>query len=197
MAGLVAVLSPALTHGDLRCLAQVRLRCTWLVFAALAVQLVITVVLSHASHPVLSALHVLSYVMAGAFVVVNRSVPGLLLVALGAACNGVTIAVNGGTLPASASALRTAGFSPAATGFVNSGVLAHPRLPFLGDVFAIPAAIPLANVFSVGDVLIVVGVAWGSHRICASHVVPSSRRGCPPAALRPPRVDDRPAMAQP
>ena len=36
---------------------------------------------------------------------------------------------------------------------MNSGVLAAPRLAFLGDVFAIPAGWPLANVFSIGDVL--------------------------------------------
>ena len=42
----------------------------------------------------------------------------------------------------------------------NSTVIgAGTRLSFLGDVFAIPDGTILANVFSVGDVLIVVGVA--------------------------------------
>jgi Family of unknown function (DUF5317) len=30
----------------------------------------------------------------------------------------------------------------------------------LTDVFAIPAWLPMANVFSVGDVLIAIGIAW-------------------------------------
>jgi hypothetical protein len=34
------------------------------------------------------------------------------------------------------------------------------RLWFLGDVFAIPASWPLANVFSVGDLLIAIGCVW-------------------------------------
>ena len=55
-------------------------------------------------------------------------------------------------------------------------MLPHPRLGFLGDVFAIPAGFPLANVFSIGDVLIVLGVGWGAHRICGSRLVPALRR---------------------
>ena len=38
-------------------------------------------------------------------------------------------------------------------------MVADPALRFLTDIFAIPAAIPLANVFSLGDVLIGIGVA--------------------------------------
>ncbi|MBK5250797.1 MAG: DUF5317 family protein, partial [Actinomycetales bacterium] len=55
------------------------------------------------------------------------------------------------------------------SGFTNSAVVDHPVLPWLGDVFAWPDPLPLANVFSVGDVLIAVGVllaAWtGTRRL--------------------------------
>ena len=51
-----------------------------------------------------------------------------------------------------------------------------PRLAFLGDVFYIPASWPLSNVFSVGDVLIALGVAWAIHGICRSRLVPSRAR---------------------
>ena len=44
--------------------------------------------------------------------------------------------------------------------FANAAYVEHARLWFLGDVFAIPASWPLANVFSVGDVLIALGAAW-------------------------------------
>jgi hypothetical protein len=47
-------------------------------------------------------------------------------------------------------------------------VLPDPRLAFLGDVFAIPRGWPLANVFSVGDVLIAVGAVVAVHGICGS-----------------------------
>ncbi len=39
-------------------------------------------------------------------------------------------------------------------------------LPWLGDVFWVPAGVPLANVFSVGDVVLVAAVTYGAYRIC-------------------------------
>jgi hypothetical protein len=173
--GLLAALSPVLAGGRLRGFAGLRLRQAWVVLVALLAQVVAIEVVPEANHDLLSVVHVLTYAAAGWFVWVNRAVPGLWLVALGAASNGITIAVNGGTLPASASALARAGIHLEPGEFVNSGVLPHPHLSLLGDVFAIPAGLPLANVFSVGDVLVVLGVAWGAHRICGSRVVPAWR----------------------
>ncbi|PVU84295.1 hypothetical protein DDP54_00085 (plasmid) [Cellulomonas sp. WB94] len=107
-------------------------------------------------------LHVLTYVVVVGFLWLNRSLDRIAVVAAGTASNGVTIALNGGVLPASADAVRAAALDPHLA-FANSAVVAHPVLPWLGDVFAWPAPLPLANTFSVGDVLIAVGVvlvAW-------------------------------------
>ena len=113
-------------------------------------------------------LHVLTYVVVIGFLWVNRTLPHIAVVAAGAASNGVTIALNGGVLPASARAVSAAALDPHMA-FANSAVVAHPVLPWLGDVFAWPAPLPLANTFSVGDVLIAVGVvlvAWtGTSRL--------------------------------
>ncbi|MGZ4594089.1 MAG: DUF5317 domain-containing protein [Actinomycetes bacterium] len=190
--GLLAALSPVLAGGRLRHFAALRLRQGWVVLLALLAQVVAIEVVPGASHPLLSAVHLATYAAAGWFVWVNRRIPGLMLVALGAASNGVTIAVNGGTLPASASALARAGIHLTPGEFLNSGVLPHPRLAFLGDVFAIPAGFPLANVFSVGDVLIVLGVGWGAHRICRSRLAPAWHPEAD-AMLPGSRADDRPA----
>jgi len=51
---------------------------------------------------------------------------------------------------------------------VNSGILADPQLVFLGDVFAVPEPIPLANDFSAGDVCVVIGAALILHQLCRS-----------------------------
>jgi hypothetical protein len=124
-------------------------------------------------------LHVCTYVAALAFVWLNRRVRGVIIVGVGAALNGITIALNGGTLPASRAAAEAAGFDPELA-FANSAVVEDPVLPWLGDVFAWPAPLPLANTFSVGDVLIVLGVwvaAWsGTRRLGGrnrSHATPT------------------------
>jgi hypothetical protein len=108
-----------------------------------------------------SVLHVATYALALAFLVVNRDLPGVLVVGAGAALNGVTIALNGGVLPASAAAIAATGVDRDGE-FANSAVVADPVLPWLGDMFAWPAPLPLANTFSLGDVLIAVGVAMAA-----------------------------------
>ena len=90
------------------------------------------------------------------------------MIAAGTACNLLAIAVNGGTMPANMDAWARAGLDPIpADVFDNSTALSDPKLLFLGDVFAIPAGWPLANVFSIGDVLIVLGGTYLAHRWCA------------------------------
>jgi hypothetical protein len=62
--------------------------------------------------------------------------------------------------------LRISGISEKAGDFANSAVLPDPHLAFLGDIFALPAGVPFANVFSIGDVVILVGAAWTLHHTC-------------------------------
>jgi hypothetical protein len=88
----------------------------------------------------------------------NRSIPGLPLVLIGGAANLIAICVNGGYMPVSADALVALGRLPG-DGYVNSRYLDGAALAPLTDLFAMPAWLPLANIFSIGDVLIGVGAA--------------------------------------
>ncbi|MDN4490799.1 DUF5317 family protein [Demequina sp. SYSU T00068] len=148
-----------------------------LVWAALLTQIVVIDVAL--PEPWAEILHVGTYVAALVFAWLNRAAPGVLVVGAGALLNGVTIALNGGVLPASAAAIEAAGLDREHE-FANSAVVADPVLPWLGDVFAWPAPLPLANTFSVGDVLIVAGVviaAWaGTRRLGRSATSPEAAR---------------------
>ncbi len=143
-----------------------RWRWPLLIWAALALQVVAVEV--GMPEALAATLHVFTYVVALGFLWLNRRAAGVWIVGAGAFLNGLTIAINGGVLPASAAAVASAGIEPDLA-FANSAVLEHPVLPWLGDVFAWPAPLPLANVFSVGDVVIVIGVfvaAWtGTRRL--------------------------------
>ena len=88
----------------------------------------------------------------------------------GGALNFVAILANGGVMPAAPRALRGAGMVVDSAEFTNSGVVAHPHLQFLGDVFWLPSSWPVTNVFSVGDVLILLGALLALHCICASRL---------------------------
>jgi Family of unknown function (DUF5317) len=88
----------------------------------------------------------------------NLAIPGLPLVLLGGASNVLAIVANGGYMPVSPEALAAMGRG-AQTGYSNSRLVADVQLMPLTDIFAMPTWIPTANVFSIGDVLIGVGVA--------------------------------------
>ena len=168
---IVALVSPALFGGKLSRLALVRFRGWWILVAALLSQILIIEIFPDADRTFLEAVHMATYVAAGIFVAINWRVPGLLIIAAGGAMNGITIALNGGQLPASKDALKMAGIDVNKGEFVNSGVLADPVLPLLGDIFAWPEPFPFANVFSFGDALIVIGTFYGAHRISGSRLV--------------------------
>lgn len=150
--------------GRFTTLAQVRLRGAWLVVLALLVQVLAISILVRPPHLLAATLHLFSYCLAAAFLWINRRLRGMPVAAAGGALNLLAIAANGGTMPATPAALRSAGIAGDVAHFANSTALAHPRLPWLGDVFAVPQALgALANVFSIGDALLALGAVWLLH----------------------------------
>ena len=175
--------SVPLTGGRLGRLSGVEVRLTWLIVLALAVQIAMTSVLAQAPHALLIGLHGLSYAMIAWAIWANRALPGLLLIAAGGGTNAVVIALNGGTLPASASALEEAGFAVDPQEFKNSGVVQDPVLGWLGDIAATPAWLPFRNVISIGDVVVLLGAALMLHVTCRTslYLVATARRSGPRA----------------
>ena len=177
---LVAVILSVLTvpsaGGSLSALGRVRLRYPVAIFGALAIQIAIISVAPGGSPWLHRVLYVGSYALAAVFVVANRRVVGMRVLALGATLNVVAIVANSGVMPASRSALRFAGTLTTSTKFLNSAAVSHPRLLFLGDILPVPHAIPFANVYSIGDVCIAVGVAIAIHGLAGSRLVRRRRR---------------------
>jgi hypothetical protein len=102
-------------------------------------------------------LYVLTTLAVVGAMVRNLSIAGMPVVAAGAICNLAAVVTNGGYMPASRAALEAAGRTmPGA--YSNSSYAANPSVWPLTDVFALPSWMPLANVFSVGDVLIALGI---------------------------------------
>jgi uncharacterized protein DUF5317 len=103
-------------------------------------------------------LYVVTTLMVGAAVLRNLGLPGMPLIVAGAICNMAAILANGGYMPATAEALAAIG-KTTTTLYTNSRIEPEPALPFLIDRFALPSWLPMTNVYSVGDVLLGVGVA--------------------------------------
>ena len=155
----IGILVGYLMGGRLDRLGELRFRWGWLAMAGLLVQ----VVLFSGAMDVVAGdgLGATIYVASTAVVLIavlrNLRLRGIALVALGAASNLAAIVANGGVMPTTLGALAAAGLDPQ-DGFSNSAVLTDPVLAPLPDIFALPPWLPSANVFSIGDVLIGLGV---------------------------------------
>jgi hypothetical protein len=165
---LLCILSVPLTGGRLSRLADLEFRRAWLALAALVVQVLIISIVPGIGEDLSERIHLASYLLLGAFLVVNRHVPGLLVIAAGGALNFAAIVSNGGVMPADPAAIAAAGIPQNATEFANSAPADGAPLGFLGDVFHTPAWLPIHNVFSVGDLVIVLGAFLLLHRACGT-----------------------------
>lgn len=105
----------------------------------------------------------LSYTFLLVFAVANVRLPGMPLIMLGLACNGLVIVANGG-MPVSREALADSGQASVIPVLVDEGADKHHLmtdddvLTFLADVIAVPG--PIHQVMSVGDVFVYVGLIW-------------------------------------
>lgn len=175
IAGLCLLTVP-LAGGRLGRLSSLRVRAIWLSPLALGLQLLVTTIAPGGNWSLHAAIHIATYGMIAVFLWANRRLPGAAVIAAGALLNGFTIVINGGVMPASATAQRIAGLSTGA-GFNNSAHLAHPQLLWLGDVIPVPG--PLPNVMSVGDLVVFAGMLVLLHRTCGK------ARGTSPTHLDP------------
>jgi hypothetical protein len=165
----IGVVLGYLIGGRLDRLGRLRFEWAWLAVAGLFVQVLLfsPLVEDVIGADVGAAIYVASTAAVLVAVLRNLDATGMPLVALGAASNLGAVIANGGLMPTTNVALATAGLEPA-EGLSNSAVVADPALAPLTDVFALPSWVPLANVFSIGDVLIGVGIviviAFGMRR---------------------------------
>ncbi len=174
---LLLVASVPLFGGKLALIAEVRIKRAWTIVASIALQFfVLFVVHDRLPAAVAAGIHLASYAPALAFVWMNRTVRGIAIIVLGGLLNLAAIAANSGVMPAREEALRTAGFPIDNEEFRNSAVVEDPNLAILGDIFAVPAGVPFANVFSIGDILLVIGGGVFVHSVGGSRLPRRRRR---------------------
>ena len=169
---LLGVVTVPLAGGQIRRLGYIQFRWPGALIGALGLQILIISIL-HRNETLDRPLHLVSYLLSAAFVVANLRIPGLWMIATGGLMNAVVIFANGGVMAASRSAFRIAGVHINSDRFSNSQILAHPKLAFLGDNWAIPSWLPFATTLSIGDVLIALGAIVLIHGVCGSRLFPS------------------------
>jgi hypothetical protein len=162
----IGIIVGYLSGGRLKNLNQIDLHAPWLIFVALGIQLLIFPIGKGA--PIITVgtdyLHIVSYLILGIFVLLNWREWGIVAMAIGAFSNFAVITANGGFMPTRVETLRFAGLISADTTLTSvkpfrNNIIMGENTPlwFMGDIFALPAGFPLANVFSIGDVILAIG----------------------------------------
>ena len=177
LALFVVLLTVPLAGGKLRRLEDVQIRWLGLAVVALAGQVLILWLVPEGDTGVHRAAHLLTYALAGACLLRNLDLRFMWVVGVGGLLNLIAIAANGGVMPASRGALDTAGLDVKSGRFSNSDFVEGANVAFLGDVFAIPAGWPAANVFSVGDLVLCGGDFLVLHAATGSRLFAPTRTG--------------------
>jgi hypothetical protein len=161
---VAGLLVGSLTGGRISALGHLRIRWLGVAVVGLGFQVVLfSPFVAEQVGGLGPSLYVASTVAVFAALLRNLDLPGLPIVALGAALNLLVIVANGGFMPSDPGAWQTlSGVGALPTDAYSNSALMGPgtALSWLGDVFVLPRPIPFANVFSIGDVLIAVGIAW-------------------------------------
>lgn len=165
---VLAVLCYALLRGGkLTNFAALQVRRIYLVLGGFAIRILIdTPFLAGPLVQVwITPLFVLSFALLAWWVWENRHLAGVPLIGVGVLMNLAAVAANGGAMPVDPAAALYAG-KPIAEA-VGSGVITDVHQAFsaqvmlwaLTDIFPVPAGIPFAAVYSLGDIVLTVGVA--------------------------------------
>ena len=151
---LLAVAIGMVFGGRLSGLTELPLKSLWLIGLAFAAQLVAFpsgLLPWETGDTFATLLWIGSYGLLIAATVRNGHIHGMGLIGLGMSCNLAAIVANGGHMPALPRAAAEAGIVGVRN---NSATMAGPHLSLLVDRWAAPDWIPLANVFSIGDVIL-------------------------------------------
>jgi len=163
---IVAVAASRLRGGRVANLAQASLSRPWLLFLAVALQVAVDLGTSSGFLGDASgtgwALLVTSQLVVLGFVVANRHLPGMALVALGLAFNAVVMAANG-AMPVDPEAIRALGMEdPELIPGKHTLLGEHTLLPWLADIIPVR---PLRSIISVGDVVLGLGLVPLTHAL--------------------------------
>ncbi len=165
---LLGLLLGLLAGGRLGNLANIQLRWTWLLVAAVIVRFSTEALLGAGVGfvqdlrlPLLAA----GFAILLVALWVNRGYPGLSLAFLGILSNAVVIVINGGYMPIWQTSLTAAGFTPddvtSALHVIVQGDAASflTRALILGDVIPVPVPL-IQNVASLGDLFLSLGLSF-------------------------------------
>ncbi|OCA88223.1 hypothetical protein A8F94_10500 [Bacillus sp. FJAT-27225] len=163
---IISFIVGLLRKGNLKGLAELKLKYGWIFPLLLIVQIIVFVLqnkipfLGQAS----AYIYMLVYVVGLLFLFLNRHHTGFMVIFVGVFLNFLVMAVNGGRMPVSMEA-TAAVLDPAFVDVMKNSLYAKhmildesTRLGFLGDIIPLTNPYPRDQVISIGDVIMNIGI---------------------------------------
>ncbi|MFO7779744.1 MAG: DUF5317 domain-containing protein [Nitriliruptoraceae bacterium] len=174
---VVAVLASWVRGGRLQRIAHAEIHAGWVLFVGVAIQLGVDVAAGRGLLPDAGvagwSLLLSSQVLVVAFLLLNRRLPGVWLVAAGLALNAAVMAANR-AMPVDPAAITAIGMEGAAVPPGKHTLLtAQTHLPWLADIIPVPW---LRSILSVGDLVLAAGLVPMTHALMTSTPPPSGAR---------------------
>lgn len=167
---LIAVGTSVARGGRFAALAHAERRGGWLLFAGVSLQVTADAVVAfgwlQAGSLPTYLLILASQLTVLAWLLMNRSLPGIILVAIGLALNAAVMAANGG-MPVDPEAIVAIGQHPSELVHGKHVLLdASTRLAWLADIWPIPM---IRSIISLGDVVLAAGLVPLTHALMTAH----------------------------
>lgn len=109
-------------------------------------------------------IHGLSYLLLFIGIYFNRSTPAFKIIFIGMFLNFIVIMANGGQMPVSGKAMAGIGLIGNMIEIRDGRIITHTLMnnhtvfKYLGDIFVLPKPYPRPKIFSIGDILMALGI---------------------------------------
>ena len=160
----LSIIVALVRKGSIRRLGELDLRYTWIIFVSgFVMALMFTKHLRWMAFvgDIAPIMHLVVYLTAIVVIVLNRHLPGMLLIGLGALLNFAAISANGGKMPISYDAAKYARMEHVLTNDLarHCVIDCNTKLYVLTDVIPLRRPpFPLPGVMSVGDIILAIGL---------------------------------------
>ncbi len=154
-----------LRKGNLRALAQLKLKWGWIFPLLLIIELAIFMLQNDIKFlgQISGSIYIVIYILGLLFLFINRKNPGFILIFIGVFLNFLVMMVNGGRMPVSidAASVLEPGYVDALKQSLyakHQMLTSSTNLGFLGDIIPLSDPYPRTQIISIGDIMMNIGI---------------------------------------
>lgn len=162
---IISLIVGFLRKGNLRGLAQLKLKSGWIFPLLLVIELAVFFLQNDSKFlgQISGYIYMVIYIFGLLFLLLNRKNPGFLLILIGVFLNFLVMVINGGRMPVSveAASVLDPGYIEALKESLyakHQALTSSTHLGFLGDIIPLSKPYPHTQIISIGDIIMNIGI---------------------------------------